>query len=269
MLALFLFACGGPSSSEGESERGREGESGSEGASVEKLTIAAAANMQFAMDSIVAAFSRETSIPCDVIIGSSGKLTAQITEGAPYDVFVSANMTYPNAIYKKGLALDTPVVYAYGRLVLWSLANGLVPSLEVLVKPEIEHIAIANPELAPYGIAAMQALKYYQLADKVEGKLVYGESIAQTNQFIVSRSADIGFTAMSVVLSPQMENSGKWVEIDRDAYQPIAQGIVLIQRKDSVKKEALEFYKFLLSPPAQKILSNFGYHELGPADTDL
>ena len=115
----------------------------------------------------------------------------------------------------------------------------------------------------------MQSLRYSQLAEEVREKLVYGESIAQTNQFIVSRSADVGFTAMSVVLSPRMRDQGEWTEVDKRSYSPIAQGIVLIKRKNSVKKEALEFYNFLLSPAAQKILSNFGYHELGAASTDL
>ncbi len=223
-----------------------------------KVTIATAANMQFVMKDIAAAFTQKTGIDCDVIISSSGKLTAQIQEGAPYDVFVSADMKYPETLHKNGYTIENPKVYGYGQLVLWSALEDLQPSLELLTHQKIEHIAVANPKTAPYGEAAISVLKQANIYDQLSDKLVYGESISQTNQFIVSGAAQVGFTAKSVVLSPQMEGKGQWIAIDKNLYTPIAQGAVII-KKDSISEATLKFYKFLFSPKSKEILENFGY----------
>ena len=146
------------------------------------LRIAVAANAQFAIDSIAYQFTRETNTSIDIIVGSSGKLTAQIMEGAPYDVFISADLKYPQSLFEQGLLLEQPVVYARGKLILWSNDPNLSLELENLDTNTINHLAIANPKLAPYGMAAMEALQYYQLEDALQAKLVFGESIAQTNQ---------------------------------------------------------------------------------------
>ena len=224
-----------------------------------KITIATAANMQFAMEELIKVFTEKTGIECDLVIGSSGKLTAQISEGAPYDIFVSANMKYPNEIFKKGLAVSEPSVYAYGKLVLWTTNDGIEPSLGILSSNKIEHIALANPKTAPYGIAAEEVLKKNDLLEVLGDKFVYGESISQTNQFITSGSANIGFTAKSVVLSPQMIDEGKWIEISDSLYSPIDQGIVLIKRDEGDLESAKEFKDFLFSEDAQEILIKFGY----------
>ncbi len=225
-------------------------------ASTSSITIATSANMQFAMRALIDQFTTLHEVDCEMVIGSSGKLTAQIKAGAPFDLFVSANMKYPKEIYESGLAQQAPEVYAYGTLVLWSMKEDLIPSLTSLKEESVRHIALANPNIAPYGIAAMEALRSYQLDQELTPKLVYGESIAQTNQFIITQSADIGFTAMSVVLSPQMKDKGKWVVVDEKAYSPIAQGIVMIKNQDP---KALRFYQFLFSKEAEAILTEFGY----------
>ena len=175
---------------------------------IPKITIAVAANMQFAMRALTHAFEKQNGITCDLIISSSGKLTAQIKAGAPYDLFVSADMKYPEDLYKSGFALEEPKIYAYGKLVLWSMDQEVKPSLAVLKTQAIKHIACANPKTAPYGVAAVEALKHYGLYNQVKSKLVYGESIAQTKQFIISESAELSFTAKSVVLSPDLKGSG-------------------------------------------------------------
>ncbi len=226
---------------------------------VPKVTLAVAANMQFAMRALTHVFARETGIECDMIISSSGKLTAQIKAGAPYDLFVSADMKYPEALYKSGFGLEEPKIYAYGKLVLWSMDRDMKPSLAILKTEAVKHIACANPKTAPYGEAAVQVLKYYGLYDLVKHKLVYGESISQTNQFIVSESAELGFTAKSVVLSPDLKGSGSWIAIDPDSYAPIAQGVIVIKRNHAEVSNALKFYHFLFSIEAKKILENFGY----------
>ncbi len=224
-----------------------------------KLTIATAANMQFAMQALIQAFSQQTGIPCEMISSSSGKLTAQIKEGAPFDLFVSANMKYPNELFEHGLTLAQAEVYAEGRLVLWSMIDHIDLDIEHLAINEVKHIALANPKIAPYGTAAIELLTHYQLINQLEDKLVYGESIAQTNQFIVSKAVEMGFTAKSVVLSPAMKGKGHWVELDTALYSPIEQGVVIINRQRGQAAQAQQFYAFLFSAQAKVILEQFGY----------
>ena len=224
-----------------------------------KITIAAAANMRYAIKEITNEFTQLTGIECELIISSSGKLTAQIIEGAPYDVFVSADMKYPYEIYANGLAQAPPKIYAFGNLVLWTMVEGINASLHSLTNELVQHIALANPKTAPYGKSAMDVLEHYKLLDKVEHKLVYGESISQTNQFIVSKSAEMGFTSMSVVLSTEMKGMGQWIALDSNIYAPIEQGIVIIKRQKGNNNDSDEFYDFIFSNNAKKILVNFGY----------
>ena len=227
-----------------------------------KLTIATAANMQFTMKAISEAFTAQTGIPCETIISSSGKLTAQIIEGAPFDVFVSADMKYPTTLHEKGLTSEAPKIYAYGKMVLWSMDGEVEPSVELLKKPTVKHIALANPKTAPYGSAAIEVLKHYGMFEVVKDKLVYGESIAQTNQFITSGAAEVGFTAKAVVLSPQIKGMGKWVELSPGIYTPIAQGIALLRKEEN--DHARQFYRFMFSEACGSLLKKYGY-ELEPS----
>jgi molybdate transport system substrate-binding protein len=222
----------------------------------QELRIAAAANMQFAMEAITKAFAEQTGIKSETVIGSSGKLTAQIKASAPYDIFISADMKYPNFLYENGFAKHPPKVYAKGKLVLWSVKEGIVPSISILTTPQIRHIVLANPKIAPYGKAAMETIQSYELEERVKDKFVFGESIAQTNQFIHSQAAEIGFTAKSVVLSPLMKNKGQWIEIPDSLYSPIEQGIILLNEPS---KAALAFQNFLFSKKGKAILETYGY----------
>jgi molybdate transport system substrate-binding protein len=224
------------------------------------LIVATAANMQFAMKAIVHQFSRETGVSCKVIISSSGKLTAQIKSGAPYDVFVSADMKYPETLYKDGFGVAPPQVYAYGKLVLWSLKKQDTLSLQELAKQKIKHIALANPKTAPYGVAAVDVLKNAGLYKKVENKLVYGESIAQTNQFIMSGTADIGFTAQSVVMAPEVKGKGTWMAINPDLYKPIAQGILILKKGKKYNKDANKLVDFIFAKGGRVMLEKYGYN---------
>ena len=223
------------------------------------IIIATAANMQFAMEALVKEFSQKTSIPCELVISSSGKLTAQIIQGAPYDVFVAANLTYPQKVFDEGKAVGPPQVYAYGKLVLWAANEGVPLELDSLMSPRIQHIAIANPKTAPYGEAAMALLEHYDLVEKVKAKLVYGESVAQINQFVSSGMAQIGFTAKAVVLSPNMSGEGSWIELKETTYSPIEQGVIQVKRKGMKELQAGVFVQFLFSDEAQEILASFGY----------
>lgn len=225
----------------------------------DKLHIATAANMQFAMDALTEAFTASTGIACETVISSSGKLTAQIKEGAPFEVFVSADLKYPQALVDAQLTEGPVRVYAYGQLVLWTQVPDLDPVMSALTQPAIRHIAVANPRTAPYGIAAEQVLAYYQLRDSVQAKLVFGESIAQTNQFIISQAAEMGFTARSVVEASALQDKGRWLVLPAESYEPIAQGVVVLRNNGKNLPQAQQFANFLFTQQAQDILLKFGY----------
>jgi len=222
------------------------------------LAIAAAANMQFALTEIAEKFEQEKGVKINLIISSSGKLTAQIKEGAPYDVFLAANQKYPNEIYKSGWAEAPPKIYARGKLILWSINKNIQPTFDILQTDKIQHIALANPKTAPYGAAALEFLQEQNLLEKVKNKLVFGESIAQTNQFITAGAAEIGFTAKSVVLSPKMKDKGNWIELPETSYTKIQQGVILIKNKKN-NPSARAFFDFLFEKEAQEILVKYGY----------
>lgn len=226
------------------------------------LTIAAASNVQYAMEALVRDFETSSGIEVDLIISSSGKLAAQIGQGAPYHVFVSADEKYPAELAQKGLAGGVPAVYAYGALVLWTVRREIDVSsgLAILQNRDIGKIALANPDLAPYGEQSIRVLKHLGLLERLRPKLVFGENISQTSQYVLSGACDLGFTAKSIVLAPELKGRGTWVDIPPDAYRPIAQAAVITSQGISLlPEESRTFFTYLLSEPAQGILSRFGY----------
>lgn len=230
-------------------------------ARAETLTVAVAANVQYAFDDLRAAFAKQTGISIKPLYASSGKITAQIQNGAPFDLFVSADMEYPEALHRAGWAVAAPKVYAYGVLVLWSMQNlDLSKGIALLADKGIRKVVLPNPQVAPYGREALRALQSAKLAEIVGPKLVYGESIGQASQYIYSGIVDAGFTAKSVVLSPEMQGKGKWVEVDPRLYTPIAQGVVILKQGQARhSKEVQLFYDFLFSDPARAIFTRYGY----------
>ena len=227
----------------------------------EPLTVAVAANVKFVFDELRAEFKKSTGIDANGVFASSGKINAQIKSGAPYDVFMSADMEFPQALYKDGFAVTPPTVYAGGVLVLWTLQPlDMTQGMRVLANPAVKKVAMANPKLAPYGLEALRALDYFKLRAAVEPKLIYGESIGQVNQYIDTQAVEIGFTAKSVVLAPQMLGHGKWIEVPRESYQPISQGIVMLKHgADTNAAAAKKFLEFMASAKARGILEKFGY----------
>ena len=226
------------------------------------LTIAAAANMQFAMKELTREFTTQSGIPCTITVSSSGKLTSQIQAGAPYDVFVSANLKYPNSLHNQGLTLGEPKVYALGRLVMWTMKTDINPTLESLVDESISYVAIANPKFSPYGQAGIESLKASKVYSQIKEKLIFGESIAQVNQFILSSSADVGFTSKSVVLSTKVDKEGQWQEINHTLHAPIQQGLVILKNQDNQRESAYQFQEFLFSKTGQNILKKYGYEPI-------
>jgi len=233
--------------------------SGCEDAQPKNITIACASNVQFAMEEICTEFQKEYSISTSMIVTSSGKLTAQIIEGAPYDIFISADMKFPLEVFKKGFALAKPKRYAYGQLALVSVKQNISANLHDLDDPRIKHIAIANPKTAPYGKAAEEVLMYYGYYEKLKDKLVYGESISQTNQFISTGAAEIGFTSYSSIPAFKNKDITFFSEFEEGSYSDIEQGIVQIKQANKDPKEAEQFYLFLFSDKAKEILKEYGY----------
>ncbi len=224
------------------------------------LTVAVAANVKYAFDDLAAQFKTETGIAVEGVFSSSGKLAAQIRNGAPFDVLLSADTEFPQLLYKDGYTAGAPRVYAYGALVLWTLRDfDINKGTALLADAGVRKIAIANPRVAPYGREALHVLEHYQLRARVEPKLVYGESISQVTQYVDTQAADIGFTAKSVVLAPEMAGRGKWVEVPKDSYEPIAQAVVVLKHASAGGDAAQKFVTFLASPAARGIFQKYGY----------
>ncbi len=225
------------------------------------LTVAVASNVKFVFDELKDEFKKSSGIDVNGVFASSGKIYAQIKSGAPYDVFMSADMEFPEALYKDGYAVAAPKIYAKGVLVLWTMqALDLREGLRVLSNPVVKKVAMANPKLSPYGRESMRALEHFKLMGEVEPKLIYGESIGQVNQYIDIRAVDIGFTAKSVVLAPKMQGRGKWIEVPKESYQPIEQGVIMLKHgADTNPIASKRFMDFMASAKARSILQKYGY----------
>lgn len=225
------------------------------------LTVAVAANAEYVFNDLAAEFKKESGNDLKPIINSSGKFVTQIVNGAPYDIFLSADMEFPEKLYQEGYAIAAPKAYAYGALVVWTMKDLELRTWQsALNTAAVSKIAVANPQTAPYGREAMKALGKVNLNQVLAPKLVFAESIAQTNQYIFSALADVGFTAKSVVLSPDLKGKGKWIEVPRDLYEPIAQGAVILKHgQETDPKLAQQFYAFLYSDKARTIFERYGY----------
>lgn len=226
------------------------------------ITVAVAANVSYAIHDLTEAFhTLHPNTRVKVTLGSSGKLTAQIKHGAPYDIFMAANMKYPKALYDEGIAVTEPKLYAQGGLAyLSSKKQDFTEGMQLLSSQKIGKIALANPKTAPYGKAAVEAMKNGGVLAHVEKKLVYAESISQTVSYAIT-AADIGMIAKSSLYSPTMSHFKEgihWAEIDTTLYTPINQGMVILQ-EGKKNREVLAFYDFMQSDEAKKILKSFGY----------
>lgn len=232
----------------------------------EPLRVAVAANVTYAMEELKSAFlAHHPGKEMEVILGSSGKLTAQIVNGAPYDAFLSANMKYPAKLESEGLAVTKPEVYARGGLILLTVSDRLDLSkgIKLAADPDVKKIAVANYKLAPYGLATVEAMKSAGVFETCEPKFANAESITQTVQYTLT-ATDIGFVAKSTVFSPKMAQYNKkgtyWVDVDPALYTPIDQGVVLLKHGEK-NPTARAFVEFILSDKARKIFEAYGYME--------
>lgn len=226
----------------------------------EKLTIAAAADLKFALDEIVALFkSTYPAAQIETIYGSSGNFSTQIRQGAPYDLYFSADIAYPRALKEEGFAASEVQTYGMGRIVLWSSTRDASKmTLADLTDSSIQKIAIANPQHAPYGRCAEEVLRASGVWEKVEHKLVYGENIAQTAQYVQSGNAQIGIIALSLALSPELAKQGGYALIPDKLHQPLEQGFI-ITKHGAGNTLAHEFAGFITDKQAKAIMTRYGF----------
>ncbi len=229
-------------------------------AHAEKLTIAAAADLKFAMGEIVATFKQvHTADQVEVIYGSSGKFHTQIQQGAPYDLYFSADIAFPRELAKAGFAASEVKPYAFGRIVLWSTSlDASKMTLASLTDAKIARIAIANPKHAPYGKRAEEALRASGLWEKVEPKLVYGENIAHTAQFVQTGNAQVGIIALALAVNPELASKGGYWLIPDTLHEPLEQGFIITKRAEG-NALAKQFADYMGSQTARAVMTQYGF----------
>ncbi|HZM11644.1 MAG TPA: molybdate ABC transporter substrate-binding protein [Candidatus Limnocylindrales bacterium] len=231
-------------------------------ATAEPITVAAAADLNYAMNELAGRFETATGTKVTLSFGASGNLFSQIQSGAPFDLFFSADEDYSKKLVNTGVADASSLrIYALGHLVLWVPNNSSFDpqklQMELLNQPGVTRIAIANPEHAPYGRAAMTAIEHYGLIDKLAGKLVFGENVSQAAQFVQSGNAQAGLIAMSLAKSPAMESAGRFWVLPSDSYPELKQAAVIVSASKH-KKAAQAFMDFVLSPEGAATLRKYG-----------
>ena len=228
-----------------------------------ELIVAAAADLSTALRGVGESYEKRTGVKVKLSFGASGALTQQIQNGAPFDLFFSADMDYPNQLISAGDA-DAASLYQYavGRLVLWVPADSSLDlqhlGMNAVLDPSVKKIAIANPQHAPYGRAAVAALKHAGVYDQVADRLVLGENVAQAAQFVESGNAQAGFVALAHALAPGMSSKGKYWEVPADLYPPLAQGAVVLSHSQH-KKEAAQFLEYIKTKEATELLKKYGF----------
>ncbi len=228
------------------------------------LRIAAAADLLFAMPELIASFEEVVDAPpMEVIFGSSGNMVSQVRQRAPYDLFFSANRAYPEALARAGrVQEDELFTYAYGRLAVWARADrGLDvegQGMALLADPRIQRVSLANPQHAPYGVAAMAAIEYAGLMEEVGPRLVKGENVAQAAQFVESGAADIGVIALPLALAPALLEKGVYSVVPRNYHPPMEQvGVILPWAR--YPEVAVAFRDHVLSDAGRAILARYGF----------
>jgi molybdate transport system substrate-binding protein len=228
----------------------------------EEITIAAASDLNFAFREIATEYERTTGNHVRLTLGSSGNFFAQIQNGAPFDLYFSADIAYPRKLEEAGLAVPGSLYqYAVGRIVLWAGKESyldLSKGLEILREPTVKKIAIANPKHAPYGRAAVAAMEHFKVYDQVKEKLILGENISQAAQFIESGACDIGIIALALAVAPAMKSKGTYWEVPAEAHPLLEQGAVILKSSKSLEA-ARQFLEFIKGPNGQEIMKRYGF----------
>ena len=227
------------------------------------INVAAAADLSSALQEVAANYEKRTGVVVRLSFGASGALTQQIQNGAPFDVFFSADMDYPRQLIASSQA-ESATLYRYAvvRLVLWVPKDSPLDvehkGMDVLLDPSVKKISIGNPQHAPYGRAAVAALKHYGLYEKVSDRLVLGENISQAAQFVESGNAQVGLVALAHAIAPSMQGKGKYWIVPDEAYPPLDQGVVLISHSPRTQ-EASAFLEYVKSAEAAAVLRRYGF----------
>lgn len=229
----------------------------------QEITVAAAADLNAALRELTGNYSATSGVAVKLSFGASGNLFNQIQNGAPFDVFFSADEEYPKQLIENGVGeKDSLYRYAVGRIVLWVPADSKLDmegkGLQALLDPSVKKVAIANPQHAPYGRAAAAALRHAGIYDQIQGRLVLGENVSQAAQFVESGNAQAGIIALSHALAPAMKGKGKYWEVPVDFYPPLNQSAIVISRSQQ-KVEVGKFLKYLRKPEAVAILRKYGF----------
>jgi molybdate transport system substrate-binding protein len=228
-----------------------------------EINVAAAADLSAVLQEVAANYEKRTGVGVKLSFAASGALTQQIQNGAPFDVFFSADMEYPRQLIAGGQA-ESATLYRYGvgRLVLWVPRDSALDvehkGMDVLMDPAVKKISIANPQHAPYGRAAVAALKHYALYEKVTDRLVQGENVSQAAQFVESGNAQVGFVALAHAVAPAMQGKGKYWMVPAEAYPPLDQGVVLISHSPH-RKDAVAFLEYLKTTEVAEVLRRHGF----------
>lgn len=228
----------------------------------DEFAVAAASDLNFAIKELIVLYERETGHHVKLSLGSSGNFYAQLQQGAPFDLYFSADIGYPRKLEEAGLTVPgTLYRYAVGRVVLWAPKTSpldVSKGLTILREPTVKKIAIANPKHAPYGRAAVAAMEHMQVYADVKDRLVLGENISQAAQFIESGACDVGIIALSLALAPAMKERGTFWEIPADAHPPLEQGAIIL--KQSKHQDAAgQFLNFMKSPQGQEVMTRYGF----------
>jgi molybdate transport system substrate-binding protein len=228
----------------------------------QEITVAAAADLQSAMQDVAARFQKETGKTVKLVFGSSGNFFQQIPNGAPFDMFFSANLDYPKKLEAAGLTVPgSYYLYAKGKIVIWATKDSkldLNSGMQALLNSSVSKIAIANPQHAPYGQAAVAAMKTEGVYDRLKDRLVLGENISQTASFVVSGAADVGIIALSLALSPNLKDKGRYAEVPAGEYPPIEQACVILSSSKN-KQAAQQFLSFFKTPAISELLRSYGF----------
>ena len=228
-----------------------------------EINVAAAADLSAALQEVAAGYEKRTGVMVKLSFGASGALTQQIQNGAPFDIFFSADMDYPRQLIAGGQAESTTLYrYAGGRLVLWVPKESPLDvehkGMEVLLDPSVKKISIANPQHAPYGRAAVAALNHYGLYEKIGDRLVLGENVSQAAQFVESGNAQVGFVALAHAMAPAMQGKGKYWLVPAEAYPPLDQGAVLISHSIH-QQDAAAFLEYIKTAEVASMLRRYGF----------
>ena len=228
----------------------------------EEITIAAASDLTLAFREIATEYEKTSGNQVRLTLGSSGNFYAQIQNGAPFDLYFSADIAYPRKLEEAGLTVPGSLYqYAVGRIVLWTGHESRIDvtkGIEVLREPTVKKIAIANPKHAPYGRAAVAAMEYFKVYDQVKDKLILGENISQAAQFIESGACDIGIIALSLAIAPTMKSKGTYWEVPAEAHPSLDQGAVILKQSKN-QEAARQFLEFIKGPHGQEIMKRYGF----------